>query len=191
MTASILRRAVEREVSGWGLRNSARSQVVTPQCVDELAQALSAAASEKQPVCLRAGGGSYGDAAVLQGGITLDSTALDHILAWDASSGIATVEPGVTIAQLWRRILPDGWRPVVVPGRGAVTMAGAAAVDIHGKNNWRVGSFGDHVVSFELALPSGERITCSREERPDLFVAAIGGMGLLGAFTRLTLRTMR
>ncbi len=190
-TVSSLRGAAERELTGWGLRNTARSHVVTPQSVDALAQTLATAASEGLPVCLRAGGNSYGDAALLDGGLTLDSTALDHILAWDAATGVATVEPGVTVAQLWRRILPDGWRPTVAPGRGAVTMAGAAAANVHGKNNWRVGCFGDHVLSFELALPTGACATCSRAANADLFAATIGGMGLLGAITRLTLQTTR
>ena len=183
--------AVERDLSGWGLRPVAHTRVLKPRDVDELAQALSVAAAAGTPVCLRAGGGSYGDAALLDGGITLDSTTLDDIISWDATTGLATVEPGVTVAQLWRRLLPDGWRPPVVPGLGAVTMAGAAAANIHGKNNWRVGSFGDHIVAFELALPSGERVTCSRDSHADLFMAAISGMGLLGAFTRLTLQATR
>ena len=190
-TVSILSGAPERELSGWGLRPRARSHVLRPITPDALAKALANAASEGVAVCLRAGGASYGDAALLAGGLTLDSTALDHIIAWDATTGLATVEPGVTIAQLWRRALPDGWRPTVAPGRGAVTIAGAAAANIHGKNNRRVGCFGDHVVAFELALPTGERLTCSREEHPGLFSAAIGGMGLLGAFTRLTLQLTR
>lgn len=189
--ASIIHDTPEREVSGWGLRNIAHSRVATPHSADELVTALASAATSGVTVCLRAGGASYGDAALLDGGITIDSTALDHILAWDAATGLATVEPGVTVAQLWRRILPDGWRPAVVPGRSAVTMAGAAAANIHGKNNWRIGSFGDYVVAFELALPSGERITCSRDTHADLFAAAIGGMGLLGAFTSLTLQATR
>ena len=179
----------ERELTGWGLRNVAHAPVVTPPSVDALAQALATAAGEGQTVCLRAGGGSYGDAAQLDGALTLDSSALDQILAWDATTGVVTVEPGVTVERLWRRILPDGWRPAVTPGRSAVTMAGAAAANVHGKNNWRVGCFGDHVISFELALPSGERVTCSRAAHPDLFAAAIGGMGLLGAFTSLTMQT--
>jgi FAD/FMN-containing dehydrogenase len=188
-TASSLRSAAERELTGWGLRNVVRSRVVTPASADALAQALATATSGGLPVCLRAGGNSYGDAALLDGGLTLDSSALDRILAWDAATGVVTVEPGVTVAQLWRRILPDGWRPTVVPGRSAVTMAGAASANIHGKNNWRIGCFGDSLISFELALPTGERLTCSRASHADLFAAAIGGMGLLGAFTCLTLQT--
>jgi decaprenylphospho-beta-D-ribofuranose 2-oxidase len=178
------------EVSGWGLYQRAVSRIARPADAGTLATALREASERGEPVCLRAGGGSYGDAAILDGGLTLDCSAANRILAWDPQTGVATVEPGVTIAQLWRRILPDGWRPAVVPGRGAVTMAGAASVDIHGKNNWRIGSFGDHILSFELALPTGERVTCSRESRPDLFHAAIGGMGLLGGFTSITLRAI-
>lgn len=186
-----LDQAPVRELTGWGLRNRVRAPVLAPRSVDALAEALASAARDGRVVCLRAGGNSYGDAALLEGALTLDSSALDGILAWDAATGVVTVEPGVTLAQLWRRILPDGWRPAVTPGRGGVTVAGAAAANVHGKNNWRVGCFGDHIVSFELALPSGERLTCSRETNPDLFAATIGGMGLLGAITQVTMRTMR
>jgi FAD/FMN-containing dehydrogenase len=191
MSADRLSGATERELTGWGLRNVARSPVIVPPSAEALAQALATAASQGQTVCLRAGGGSYGDAALLDGALTLDCSALDHILAWDAATGVVIVEPGVTVEQLWRRILPDGWRPAVAPGRSAVTMAGAAAANVHGKNNWRIGCFGDHISAFELALPTGERVTCSRASHPDLFAAAIGGMGLLGAFTSLTVQATR
>jgi FAD/FMN-containing dehydrogenase len=102
-----------------------------------------------------------------------------------------TLEPGVTIAQLWQWSLPDGWWPAVVPGTMAVTIGGAAAANIHGKNNWRDGCFGDHVLTFDLLLPSGVLITCSREQHADLFHAALGGFGLLGCFTSLTLQLRR
>lgn len=187
----LLHQAQERELTGWGLRDHAHAPVVTPQSADELVEALASAARDGRTVCLRAGGNSYGDAALLDGALTLDSTALDGMLAWNPTTGVATVEPGVTIERLWRRILPDGWRPAVTPGRSGVTMAGAAAANVHGKNNWRVGCFGDHILSFELALPSGQRVACSRQEHPDLFAATIGGMGLLGAITQVTLQTAR
>lgn len=142
-------------------------------------------------VGLRAGGNSYGDTALNDGQITLSTAALDRVLGWDPSSGIVTVEPGVTIAQLWRHTLPDGWWPAVVPGTSAVTVGGAAAVNAHGKNNWRIGSFGDFILAFDLIVPSGERLTCSRDQHADLFTAAIGGLGLLGCFASLTLQTRR
>ena len=173
------------------MRDRARGHLARPVDTETLATMLAEADARGVTVCPRGGGNSYGDAAILQGGVTLDCTAAARILIWEPATGVATVEPGVTIADLWRRVLPDGWRPPVVPGRGVVTVAGAAAANIHGKNNWRAGAFGDHILSFELALPSGERLTCSRDSHPDLFHAAIGGMGLLGVFTRFTLRMAR
>ena len=116
---------------------------------------------------------------------------MNRILAWDPQSGVITCEPGVTIAQLWRATLADGWWPPVVPGTMAVTLGGAAAANIHGKNNWRDGSFGEHILRFELLLPSGEVVSCSPDERADLFHAAIGGYGLLGCFTAITLQMRR
>ena len=178
-------------ITGWGMRDRAHSHLGRPADAEALAAMLAEADARGVTVCPRGGGNSYGDAALLQGGLTLDCSAAARILIWEPATGVATVEPGVTLADLWRRVLPDGWRPPVVPGRGGVTVAGAAAANVHGKNNWRAGAFGDSILSFELALPSGERLTCSRDSHPDLFSAAIGGMGLLGVFTRLTLRMAR
>src|SRR5262249_6882647 len=180
-----------RELTGWGLRNRARAQVAVPQSPDEIAAVFTEARARGQTVGLRGGGNSYGDAALNDGQMMLSTEELNRILVWDHATGIATVEPGVTIAKLWRRTLPDGWWPMVVPGTSAVTVGGAAATNVHGKNNWRFGSFGDFVRECELLLPSGQRVVCSREEHADLFHAAVGGLGLLGCFTSLTLQTRR
>ncbi len=178
-------------LEGWGMRNRSRCQVVRPQSVDELPGIFAATREAGATVALRGAGCSYGDAALNDGSLVCDCTALNRLTAWDPQTGRVTVEPGVTIAQLWQRILPDGWWPAVVPGTSAVTIGGAAAANIHGKNNWQAGSFGDNVIAFDLLVPSGETITCSREHERDLFYAAIGGMGLLGCFTSITLQTRR
>jgi FAD/FMN-containing dehydrogenase len=116
---------------------------------------------------------------------------MTRLLDWDPRQGIIRVEPGVTIRQLWQYVLGDGWWPYVVPGTMAVTVGGAAAMNIHGKNNWKVGPIGDHIRAFEILLPNGEHRHCSRSEHPDLFHAAIGGFGMLGCFTSLTLELKR
>ncbi|HLY29775.1 MAG TPA: FAD-binding oxidoreductase, partial [Ktedonobacterales bacterium] len=157
----------------------------------DIVAAYQAARRAEMSVGLRGGGNSYGDAALNDGALVVDCSGMDRILRWDATSGAITVGPGVTIARLWRHLLPEGWLPMVVPGASAVTVGGAAAANVHGKNNWRVGSFGDHILSFEIITPSGERLTCSRMENADLFHAAIGGMGLLGCFVSLTLQSRR
>lgn len=181
----------EAELTGWGLRNRGRSRLAAPRSTADLAALIADLRTDGGGLALRGGGCSYGDAAVRAGGTVLSTTRLDRITAWDPATGIATAEPGVTIAQLWRRTVPDGWWPAVVPGTSAVTLGGAAAMNIHGKNNWHAGAFGDFVLAFELLLPSGETLTCTRERNAELFHAAIGGLGLLGCFTSLTLQTRR
>lgn len=182
---------MDEELTGWGLAQAARCKVARPEAVAGIADAFAEAARAGQTVALRGAGCSYGDAALNANALVLDCSRLNRILAWDVESGQITVEPGVTIAQVWRRTLPDGWWPTVVPGTSAVTAGGAAAMNIHGKNNWHAGAFGESVLAFDLLLPSGKTLTCSRVENADLFTAAIGGMGLLGAFTALTLQTRR
>lgn len=186
--ASTLGIGSEETLEGYGMRNKARCRVVRPRTAAEIAEAFRAAASAGETIGLRGSGCSYGDAAVNSGHIVLDLSAMDRVLAWDPQSGVITVEPGVTIARLWQTTLADGWWPPVVPGTMAVSVGGAAAGNIHGKNNWRDGSFGEHITSFDLMLPSGEVVTCSPEQHPDLYSAAIGGWGLLGCFTSITLR---
>ncbi|HUY77130.1 MAG TPA: FAD-binding oxidoreductase [Ktedonobacterales bacterium] len=183
--------AAPATLSGWGMRDRARGWVARPQDGAAVAAAFAAARVAEVSVGLRGAGCSYGDAALNASALTLDCSAMDRILAWDGERGLVTVEPGVTIAQLWRRLLPEGWAPTVVPGMSAVTVGGAAAANVHGKNNWRVGCFGDHIQSFDIILSSGARLTCSREDNADLFHAAIGGMGLFGCFTSLTLHARR
>lgn len=178
-------------LEGWGMRDRARCRVARVQNSGQIAGLLAEAEARGETVALRGAGCSYGDASLNAGQTVLDCTALNRILAWDPTSGVVTAEPGVTIAQLWQRLLPDGWWPTVVPGTSAVTLGGAAAMNVHGKNNWRVGSFGDSVVGFELLLPTGETLTCSRERHSDIFYGAIGGMGLLGCFTSITLLARR
>lgn len=178
-------------LEGYGMRQRARSRVARPRTVEEIALVFTAARAEGVTVGLRGGGNSYGDAALNGDAIVLDTSRMNRILTWDPQSGVITSEPGVTIAQLWRATLADGWWPPVVPGTMAVTLGGAAAANIHGKNNWRDGSFGEHILRCELLLPSGELVSCSPTERADLFNAAIGGYGLLGCFTAITLQLRR
>src|SRR5262249_55056115 len=134
---------------------------------------------------------SYGDAALNGGNVCLDLSGLDRILAWDPARGVARVEPGVTIGQLWRHTIGDGWWPYVVPGTMFASLGGCAAMNIHGKNNWKVGTIGEHILEVELLLPSGEIRRCSPSQHPELFFAAIGGFGMLGCFVSVTLQLKR
>jgi FAD/FMN-containing dehydrogenase len=175
-------------VPSWGGATSAMSWVYRPTTVDGVREVLQLARAAGRNVGLRGAGQSYGDASTNAENVCLDTSRLTRVLEWDPGTGRIRVEPGVTIRQLWQYTLEDGWWPPVVSGTMHVTVGGAAAMNIHGKNNWKLGTIGEHVEAFELLLPSGELVRCSREERADLFHAAIGGFGMLGCFTSLTLQ---
>ena len=170
------------------MASSALSYVARPVNSDGICAVFDQARRSGRPVGLRGAGRSYGDASLNAEGILLDLTRMRRILAWDPQTGIITVEPGVTIQQLWQYAIEDGWWPSVVSGTMFPTLGGAAAMNIHGKNNFKAGPIGDHILEFELMTPSGAVINCSRDQNADLFYAAIGGFGMLGVMTRLTLQ---
>jgi FAD/FMN-containing dehydrogenase len=167
------------------------SRVLRPRSVEEIRAAYDLARRERTTLGLRGTGCSYGDASVNDAGHVLELTHMNRFLDWNAETGVATVEPGVTVEQLWKRILPDGWWPRVVSGTMFPTIAGAVAMNIHGKNNFAVGTIGDAVREFDIVLPNGAVKTCSRARETDLFHAAIGGLGMLGTFSRIVLETKR
>jgi FAD/FMN-containing dehydrogenase len=114
-----------------------------------------------------------------------------RIIDWDPGTGRVSVEPGVTIEALWRRVLADGYWPPVVPGTMHVTLGGAVSMNIHGKNCFAVGPIGDHIESLSVLVPTGEHVECGPDRRPDLFNGIVGGLGMLGCITRITLRLKR
>jgi FAD/FMN-containing dehydrogenase len=178
-------------IEGWGMSSDAAGYVFRPSTLEGVRDVFALAKSTGCSVAFRGAGRSYGDAALNSENIVLDLTRFNRILDWNPQSGVITCEPGVTIKQLWEYILPDGWWPPVVPGTMFPTLGGCASMNIHGKNNFRVGPIGDHITEFDLLLTTGELKHCSREENSDLFHAAIGGFGMLGCFTSLTLRMKR
>ncbi len=178
-------------VEGWGMAVGANARVLRPRSIEELAASFEYASRTNQKLALRGGGNSYGDASVGSKGLVLDITRMNRILDWDPESGVATLEPGVTIERLWKHILADGWWPRVVSGTMFPTIAGAAAMNIHGKNNFAVGTIGDAIREFDLLAPDGALRTCSRTKNSELFHAAIGGFGMLGSFTRVVLETKK
>ncbi len=133
-------------------------------------------------------GRSYGDVCLLKDGTLLKTTGMNRLLNFDAETGLLTAEAGVTLAQILDFSVPRGFFLPVTPGTKYVTMGGAIANDIHGKNHHIAGTFGNHVTQFELVRSDGAHIHCSPTENPDLFSATIGGMGLTGVITWAQLR---
>ena len=133
-------------------------------------------------------GRSYGDVCLLEDGTLLQTTGMDRLLAFDPVSGLLTAEAGITLAQILDFAVPRGFFLPVSPGTKFVTLGGAIANDIHGKNHHLAGTFGNHVTQLELVRSNGTHKICSRTEEPDFFAATIGGMGLTGVITWATLR---
>jgi decaprenylphospho-beta-D-ribofuranose 2-oxidase len=136
-------------------------------------------------------GRSYGDAAILDAGTVMLTERLDRIISFDETSGILRAESGVALSDVIAKFLPLGWFPMVTPGTKFVTLGGCVAADVHGKNHHRDGSFCEHVREIQIALADGRIVNCSREQSPDLFWSAAGGMGLTGVITQVEVALRR
>jgi FAD/FMN-containing dehydrogenase len=139
----------------------------------------------------RGNGRSYGDVCLNDKGTLLDARGLDRYIAFDAKTGVLRCEGGVLLGDMLDRFVASGWFLPVVPGTRLVTVGGAIANDVHGKNHHIAGSFGCHVQAFELLRSDGTRRICSREEHADWFAATIGGLGLTGVITWVELKLQR
>ena len=125
-------------------------------------------------------GRSYGDSCLNNGGALLDTRGLDRILCFDRSTGVLRCEAGVLLADLLSHAVPMGWFLPVTPGTRFVTVGGAIANDVHGKNHHRAGTFGQHVLRLALRRSDRGVVVCSSRENTDLFHATLGGLGLTG-----------
>lgn len=136
-------------------------------------------------------GRSYGDACLNPKGTLWVTTGLDHFIAFDDSTGRLMCEAGALLRDIQRLVIPRGWILPVTPGTQLVTMGGAIANDVHGKNHHVLGSFGDHVRCLILIRTDGEVIQCGPNEQPDWFAATVGGLGLTGVITQAEIQLRR
>jgi decaprenylphospho-beta-D-ribofuranose 2-oxidase len=180
-----------RLLTGWGHTAPTLAEVLDP-ADDEIIQAAVRDAGSKgmhaRGVLARGLGRSYGDAAQNGGGVVIDMTTRTRILAWDPATGLLTAEAGASLDELMRQFVPQGWFVPVTPGTRYVTIGGAIAADIHGKNHHLHGSFSQHVRSLDLLTADGEIRTVTAHGEPDLFWATAGGMGLTGIVLRATIQ---
>jgi len=133
---------------------------------------------------------SYGDSCLNSAGSIADMRSMDRLISFDPATGLLEAEAGAMLPQLIAAGAPHGFFPAVVPGTQFVTLGGAIANDVHGKNHHRRGTFGRHVVSLDLLRSDGKLRRCSPTENAALFSATIGGMGLTGLILRATIRLM-
>ena len=144
-----------------------------------------------RPFIPRGAGRSLGDAAYVTDGVTFLSRSLQGIVEFDEREGTIVCEPGVQMVDLFNYLDRSAWTLPVGGGTRWVTIGGAVAADIHGKNDVRQGSFGNHVEALRLVTADAQEFECSKRTHPELFAATIGGMGLTGFITRIKLRLFR
>jgi decaprenylphospho-beta-D-ribofuranose 2-oxidase len=173
-------------LSGWGRTAPSLAAVASPGDEESIAGLLETA---RRPIIARGLGRSYGDAAQSSGGVVVETAQLAEIGTLDEGTGCIEVGGGVSLHRLMQEIIPRGWFVAVTPGTRYVSVGGAIASDIHGKNHHCDGSFARHVTSMVLATPTGTRVVTPHDD-PELFWGTAGGMGLTGVVLRATLRLL-
>ena len=171
-------------VTGWGRNPVTASRVARPTSPDELTKAPLDAGP--RGVVARGLGRAYGDAAMNAGGLVVDATGVSGVLDLDPASGIVRVLAGTSLDDLMRVTIPQGWFLPVTPGTKFVTVGGAIASDVHGKDHHAAGTFGTHVRSLLLGLSDGSTRELTPESTHGEFWATCGGMGLTGTIVEAT-----
>ena len=184
-------------LTGWGRILPSCAELAEPATPAEAAGVLAAAAARGAAarqlggVIPRGLGRSYNNAAQCDGGVVISTAGLNRITGLDAATGLVTCEAGVSLEQLMVAGLPAGWFVPVSPGTRQVTVGGAIAADVHGKNHHVAGSFARHVRSLQIVTPDGETRTVTEQSDPSLFWATAGGMGLTGLIVAATVQLKR
>ena len=171
------------ELSGWGRFPKILTKELIPQSESELSEIL----RHSESYIPRGNGRSYGDSAVNKN-LTITMTRMNRFLQWNQESGELVAESGVLIADVIDTFLPRGWFPFVTAGTKFITLGGAIACDIHGKNHHKEGSFGNYINWIEIFNNKNEVIRCSPDENSELFRWTIGGMGLTGVIIRCSIK---
>lgn len=174
-------------LNGWGRTAPSAAHVVAPASAGEVAAVLSGAGKAGGAVP-RGLGRSYGDAAQCAGGVVISSGRLDRVLGWDPDSGTLRAGAGASLDALMRQFVPRGWFVPVTPGTRHVSLGGAVAADIHGKNHHGDGSFGRYVQSLTLVSPTGAHRLSPGDDDAGSYWATVGGMGMTGLVTDVSLR---
>lgn len=169
-------------LSNWGNYPKADAEVVKASSAGGVGRVL----KEGRPLIARGLGRSYGDSSL--GGRVLSTLGLDRFTGFDPSVPSLECEAGVSLGEILEYFVPRGYFLSVTPGTKFVTVGGAIAADVHGKNHHRDGSFSEHLLWMDVMLPGGEVQRCSKKENVELFRATCGGMGLTGVILRAAIR---
>jgi len=173
---------MKKRIANWGNYPVIESDIESFVFDDQLDPLI----KNKQPFIPRGNGRSYGDSSLAARAIS--TLKFDKILSFDTTEGVFECQSGITLEQVLEVIVPQGWFLPVTPGTKLITIGGAVASNVHGKNHRNAGSFSGYIIEIDVVLASDELITCSSTENADLFEATCGGMGLTGMVTRVKFR---
>jgi L-gulonolactone oxidase len=167
------------DVTSWGRAVRRPQRIAGPAFRDEIGALVGTGA--RGASCLAVGlRRSYGDSCLNSDGVLIETTRLDRLMSFDPVTGILRAEAGASLADILALAVPHGFFLPTTPGTRFVTLGGAVANDVHGKNHHGAGTFGRHVRAIGLLRGDGDRVVLSESERPELFAATIGGLGLTG-----------
>jgi FAD/FMN-containing dehydrogenase len=175
----------------WGRVARGLEYVATPRFQDEAVRAYEAAIGAGMTLLAAGLGRAYGDSGLNAGGAVIDLRALDRVLAFDPLTGVLRAEAGLSLDQLIRRVLPHGWFLPTTPGTRFVTLGGAVANDVHGKNHHRAGTLGCWVRRLGLWRSDRGLLELSPAQDPELFAATLGGLGLTGVILWVEIQLAR
>ena len=176
---------MKKKLANWNKYPVVEADVRSFQYQDELLSTVQAESS----LIARGNGRCYGDASLARK--VVSTLQYKHIHSFDPAEGVIFCEAGVMLDDILQLIVPEGWFLPVTPGTSYITVGGAVASDVHGKNHHSDGSFSNHVEELELLLANGEFVRCSLQEKPELFAATCGGMGLTGVISKVRFRLKR
>ncbi len=181
----------DRNRRSWGRVARRPHKVASPRFRDEVQAVLVGGCQSYKSVLGVGLGRSYSDSCLNPDGAVVDTTALDRLIAFDGESGVLRVESGASLWDILEFAVPRGFFLPTTPGTRYVTVGGAVANDVHGKNHHRAGTFGNHVLSLGLMRSDGQELRVSRDQNPDLFQATVGGLGLTGLILWADLKLTR
>lgn len=183
----------EKPISGWGNRERVSSKMYRPAVFSDTKRRNPHAGigngSIPRPVIPRGNGRSYGDSSLQKNVIC--SRSQHSAYQFDETTGILECDSGVLLSEIINHVLTRGWFLPVTPGTSAITVGGAVAADVHGKNHHHAGCFSEYVEQIYLVTAEGEKITCSKQHNREFFLATCGGMGLTGYISRIRMRLER
>ena len=175
-------------VKGYAETKSVQSYVFFPRNIEECVNIIESCKIKGLKICSRGSGLSYGDIITNKDNVIVDLTLINKVLSWNDETGIMIVQPGTTFAQIFNISFLKNWMLASCPGSQDITIGGAISNNVHGKDSFKNGNFGNQVLELKLLLASGNIIKVNPKQNSNLFRAVIGGMGLLGIVVEIKLQ---